>query len=288
MNEKVRIIRYLLGQQFLESLSSPKVICGYLLGSLMSVITTLQYLRYTGNRNISFCEPTILIMINPVNRFVIFIGLILVLSNPPFITKRSVMMFYRITRKVWGISTLLYIIAHTFLYYGVSIIIPMLLAIKNSYTANVWSRAMVRLVSVEKVSGISEYGLSIPDFTMIEHISPGKAIFFLYFANCFCGILLLLLAYLVSIRKNAIWGNMIVLMIQFVGLSVCREYMGVIPSWTVPFSLIDLELIVLHNIPYMYVIEYFIIGVSVEIIFVLKLLKHMELHTIVGEKYEQT
>ena len=118
MNKKLRTVRYLWGQQLLENLGSSKIISGYILGVLISVLASVQYLQYAGNRSIHLAEPMVLMMENPVYRFIIFIGLLLVLSNAPFITERSVLMIYRINRKEWAISSLLYMVTHIFAYYA--------------------------------------------------------------------------------------------------------------------------------------------------------------------------
>ena len=66
---------------------------------------------------------------------------------------------------------------------------------------------MIRLASVEQKSAMVKFGLSIPSTSLLKDISPYKALLFLYFANCFCGILLIFLAYLISLRKKFYLGK---------------------------------------------------------------------------------
>ena len=62
MNKKLRTVRYLWGQQLLENLGSSKIISGYILGVLISVLASVQYLQYAGNRSIHLAEPMVLMM----------------------------------------------------------------------------------------------------------------------------------------------------------------------------------------------------------------------------------
>ena len=286
MNKKLRTVRYLCGQQLLENLGSSKIISGYILGVLISVLASVQYLQYAGNRSIHLAEPMVLMMENPVYRFIIFIGLLLVLSNAPFITERSVLMIYRINRKEWAISSLLYMVTHIFAYYALSLLITIMITAKHSYIGNVWSRAMIRLASVEQKSAMVKFGLSIPSASLLEDISPYKALLFLYFANCFCGILLIFLAYLISLRKNFIWGNLVVLLIQFVGLSVSREYMWHVPFWIAPFSLTDLELVIVNKMPFRNIGIYFAVIIMIEVICVCRVIRTKDWFLHVGEENE--
>ena len=74
MNKKLRTVRYLWGQQLLENLGSSKIISGYILGVLISVLASVQYLQYAGNRSIHLAEPMVLMMENQVNRINNYIG----------------------------------------------------------------------------------------------------------------------------------------------------------------------------------------------------------------------
>lgn len=250
------------------------------------MLASVQYLQYAGNRSIHLAEPMVLMMENPVYRFIIFIGLLLVLSNAPFITERSVLMIYRINRKEWAISSLLYMVTHIFAYYALSLLITIMITAKHSYIGNVWSRAMIRLASVEQKSAMVKFGLSIPSASLLKDISPYKALLFLYFANCFCGILLIFLAYLISLRKNFIWGNLVVLLIQFVGLSVSREYMWHVPFWIAPFSLTDLELVIVNKMPFRNIGIYFAVIIMIEVICVCRVIRTKDWFLHVGEENE--
>ena len=116
-NSKVHMVFYLWKRQFIESLLKKQTICGYLLGGVLMMVFSVQYLNYAGNRSIQCLEPMIVTMINPIASLLLFIGLILILSDPPFVNNRSAMMFYRSTRKTWMCGMLCYMASHIILYY---------------------------------------------------------------------------------------------------------------------------------------------------------------------------
>lgn len=116
-NSKVHMVFYLWKRQFIESLLKKQTICGYLLGGVLMMVFSVQYLNYAGNRSIQCLEPMIVTMINPIASLLLFIGLILILPDPPFVNNRSAMMFYRSTRKTWMCGMLCYMASHIILYH---------------------------------------------------------------------------------------------------------------------------------------------------------------------------
>ena len=149
-NSKVHMVFYLWKRQFIESLLKKQTICGYLLGGVLMMVFSVQYLNYAGNRSIQCLEPMIVTMINPIASLLLFIGLILILPDPPFVNNRSAMMFYRSTRKTWMCGMLCYMASHIILYYAFLLTVSMVFTMSHSYTGNIWSRALIRMVSVEK------------------------------------------------------------------------------------------------------------------------------------------
>ena len=128
----------------------------------------------------SMFGPTIVTMINPIASLLLFIGLILILSDPPFLNSRSAMMFYRATRKTWMCGMLCYMVFHIILYYAFLLAVSMVSTMSHSYTGNVWSRALMRMVSVEKMAATSKYGIFVPNQSVFEHFSPFESVISIY------------------------------------------------------------------------------------------------------------
>lgn len=283
---KAYLVCYLWNRQFIESLLKKQTICGYLLGGVLMMVFSVQYLNYAGNRSIQCLEPTIVTMINPIASLLLFIGLILILSDPPFLNSRSAMMFYRATRKTWMCGMLCYMVFHIILYYAFFLAVSMVSTMSHSYTGNVWSRALMRMVSVEKMAATSKYGIFVPNQSVFEHFSPFESVISIYVLSVLCGVLLVGIACIISIRYNAVIGNLIIMLLQLLGVSVCRQYIRFIPFKMVPFCMSNLEILSIRNIPPEYAGIYFVILNIIVVFFMLAMVKRMDLHVIVSEKNE--
>ena len=254
----------------------------YVFGGVFSV----QYLNYAGNRSIQCLEPMIVTMINPIASLLLFIGLILILPDPPFVNNRSAMMFYRSTRKTWMCGMLCYMASHIILYYAFLLTVSMVFTMSHSYTGNIWSRALIRMVSVEKMAAISKYGLFVPNQSVFEYFSPQGAAISIYVLLVLCGVLLVGISCLISLRYNAVIGNLIIMLLQLLGVSVCRQYIRVIPFKMIPFCMSNLEILSIRNIPPEYAGIYFVILNIIVVFFMFAMIKRMDLHVIVSEKNE--
>ena len=225
-------------------------------------------------------------MINPIASLLLFIGLILILPDPPFVNNRSAMMFYRSTRKTWMCGMLCYMASHIILYYAFLLTVSMVFTMSHSYTGNIWSRALIRMVSVEKMAAISKYGLFVPNQSVFEYFSPQGAAISIYVLLVLCGVLLVGISCLISLRYNAVIGNLIIMLLQLLGVSVCRQYIRVIPFKMIPFCMSNLEILSIRNIPPEYAGIYFVILNIIVVFFMFAMIKRMDLHVIVSEKNE--
>ena len=225
-------------------------------------------------------------MINPIASLLLFIGLILILPDPPFVNNRSAMMFYRSTRKTWMCGMLCYMASHIILYYAFLLTVSMVFTMSHSYTGNIWSRALIRMVSVEKMAAISKYGLFVPNQSVFEYFSPQGAAISIYVLLVLCGVLLVGISCLISLRYNAVIGNLIIMLLQLLGVSVCRQYIRVIPFKMIPFCMSNLEILSIRNVPPEYAGIYFVILNIIVVFFMFAMIKRMDLHVIVSEKNE--
>ena len=225
-------------------------------------------------------------MINPIASLLLFIGLILILPDPPFVNNRYAMMLYSSTRKTWMCGMLCYMASHIILYYAFLLTVSMVFTMSHSYTGNIWSRALIRMVSVEKMAAISKYGLFVPNQSVFEYFSPQGAAISIYVLLVLCGVLLVGISCLISLRYNAVIGNLIIMLLQLLGVSVCRQYIRVIPFKMIPFCMSNLEILSIRNIPPEYAGIYFVILNIIVVFFMFAMIKRMDLHVIVSEKNE--
>lgn len=101
-----------------------------------------------------------------------------------------------------------------------------------------------------------------------------------------CGVLLVGISCLISLRYNAVIGNLIIMLLQLLGVSVCRQYIRVIPFKMIPFCMSNLEILSIRNIPPEYAGIYFVILNIIVVFFMFAMIKRMDLHVIVSEKNE--
>lgn len=142
------------------------------------------------------------------------------------------------------------------------------------------------MVSVEKMAAISKYGLFVPNQSVFEYFSPQGAAISIYVLLVLCGVLLVGISCLISPRYNAVIGNLIIMLLQLLGVSVCRQYIRVIPFKMIPFCMSNLEILSIRNIPPEYAGIYFVILNIIVVFFMFAMIKRMDLHVIVSEKNE--
>ena len=181
---------------------------------------------------------------------------------------------------------LCYMASHIILYYAFLLTVSMVFTMSHSYTGNIWSRALIRMVSVEKMAAISKYGLFVPNQSVFEYFSPQGAAISIYVLLVLCGVLLVGISCLISLRYNAVIGNLIIMLLQLLGVSVCRQYIRVIPFKMIPFCMSNLEILSIRNIPPEYAGIYFVILNIIVVFFMFAMIKRMDLHVIVSEKNE--
>ncbi len=268
MCKNVRIIRYLCIQQFREKLCSPKIWAGYILGIIFFQIPVVQYLKYANMAEVQVCEGALVSLANPINIFALTTGILLILSDAPFVTDRSVTMIYRISRKIWGYAMCVYIVGQTVIYYGLAFLISLLLMGKNGYVGSVWSRVMIRSVTTGSATAY-KYGFSPMSQDILELFSPIKAYIYSYLLLCLSSIFFGILLFVLNLKFRQMIGYLVIIVLQFIGLSICRGYLLWIPVQIVPLPLSSLGIITSAGIPMPFAVCYFLLG-SVFLVYLLQ------------------
>lgn len=282
----LRKIFYVCLQQFRESLLTQRVWAGYAIGIVLMAVPVYQYVRYAGENPVQVGEGILVALVNPINVFVIFIGLMLSLSDSPFVTPRSAMTICRVPRKLWGYSMALYIFLHTALYFLVLFAVSSLVTCRNGYFGNVWSNIMYRWSMYNGSSALAGYGITAPDTVLVQNYSPVKAVLLSWILLCACGYLMMLLLFVLNLNMHRMVGYAAVLGIQFVGLSVCGNYIMWIPDRFVPLVLSNLNRMVSGGIPFWYSMAVFLLGIIVLISVLEIVVRKSDFRISIGGKME--
>ena len=103
-------ILILFWRQLRTSFSRKRVIAGYLVGIISSLMAGVNYYHFLGNHTANFAEAFIQHYVTVGDVTVMLLGFILVLSDAPFIQTDSFMMIHRSGRKNWYDAMWIYII----------------------------------------------------------------------------------------------------------------------------------------------------------------------------------
>lgn len=225
---KIKVCGKLCKNQIRSEVCSMRVWMGYLIGIMFVLGKSVPYLRYahdSGNPvNLLDCY---MILGNDENSIIFLVlGLLLILSDAPFMSNLSFYAIYRTNKGIWNQAMICYVVVQSFIYYLVLAVVSIVISIPQGYAANIWSVPMQRL-SEEGGSLIGiRYGIQ---FSYQEAMHLQKACWmFLHtvFDNMLYGIMLGLVLYAMNIVVRRTIGIIGTMIIHVVGFIAMREGMG--------------------------------------------------------------
>ena len=169
-----KIVVHLLKGQIKTSFLRKRVLAGYLIGMVLSAVGAEYYNRFLGTHSANMWEAYVMTP-NWISTM-LFFGLLVVLSDAPFVHTDSFQVLHRAKRRNWYRAMWLYVVVQSFLYYTGTVLISVIVTIKRSYWQNVWSLVLQKYAGEDSV--VSR--IIAPDPELLERFSPTEAMLHTY------------------------------------------------------------------------------------------------------------
>ncbi|MEN6418281.1 MAG: hypothetical protein ABFC73_05105 [Clostridiaceae bacterium] len=232
--------------QFRQWPGNLRVYMAFLFGMAVSSVPILNYLDFAKalQEPINAVEPFIIMQTLREHMTTLLLGLLLLLSDAPFINQRSTYSIIRVSRKSWAVGMILYIVAAAFLYYLFMLAFSVGLVSANAYFGNFWSDAIYSLTNMPSVNSSIEFGICFPFFAIIKSLSPFQAVFHTVCLASIYGAILALVVFAVSQRNNRIFGVLAGLIVHAAGYIMISESFFNLPK----MSLLANAMLGLHTL----------------------------------------
>ncbi len=211
--------------QFREWPSNLRVYMAFLFGMAVSSVPVLNYLDFAKAllEPMNAVEPFLVIQTLREHMTTLLLGLMLLLSDAPFINQRSTYSIIRVSRKSWAVGMILYIVVASFLYYLVMLAFSAGLVFTHAYFGNFWSDAIYSLANMPSVNSSIEFGIYFPFIVIIKSLSPLQAVFHTVCLASIYGAILALVVFALSMRNNRIVGLIAALIVHAAGYIMISE-----------------------------------------------------------------
>lgn len=224
---------------------NPRIYMGLLLGAALVVIPTRNYVFFAVHLNepMNILEPFVILGSLREHMTFILLGLLLILSDAPFVNQRTTYTIIRTSRKSWLIGSLMYIFISSAIYYLFILCISMLVASYNGFMANFWSDPMYTLSIQRPNSALTDYGVYFPYSDLIRNLSPLMAVLHTYLLSVAYGAILSAIMFSVNLYRGKILGNVAALGVHATGYILISEALFTVPK----FSLLANSLLGSHS-----------------------------------------
>lgn len=166
----------ILGHQLAGSFSSGRTLAGYLVGIVSTLVTSYNYNRFAASHTISLPEVFIQHYMTVGGVTVMLLGLMLVLSEAPFVRTDSFMMIHRAGRKHWYRAMWGYMTVQTCLYYFVSLLSSLVFVLPKTYVHNVWSLPLQNMIRYDQMIVMEKFHMAIPNGPLLDEFTPYSAL----------------------------------------------------------------------------------------------------------------
>ena len=226
-----KAILRLCAYEFRVQLASARVWLGYLIGIVLVLRQTAEYLAYAAH----FGEPVnvlegFLIAGNSANTVMFLVlGWLLVISAAPFVDSSTGYLIYRTRKSLWSRAVALYLAVQAFIYYGLLALASILFSAGNGFLANVWSRPLIRLAGG---GSLSLYDVYFPFEEFIHEFSIVSGFFQTWLLLFGYALLLGLFLYVFSLLSGQLAGVTAAFLFHFLGYETMQEGLGFITRYS--------------------------------------------------------
>lgn len=219
----VKLIR-LVRDEFRASITSAKVLLGLSIGLVLTLRYTLQLIRFSIEiaQPVNVFEPFIYVTNNFKAGMFVFLGLLLVLTDAPFINARTTQLICRVTRKTWNISIIVHIAVMTACYYAFLLAFSAAIASVHGYAGTSWSIPMVETATRNQLAA-AKFDLLFEYYNVIQQSSIIMLLLESYFTVFLYGVSMGLIIYVFNLSSGKAVGTVLALGIHFISYITYAE-----------------------------------------------------------------
>jgi hypothetical protein len=203
--------------QFQEWRNKPLVWLGLLLGLNFTFGPTMEFCRISRDLGepIQIFEPYIVIGSSAWDMLFVFLGLVLILADAPFVDALTPSMVMRSSRRQWFLAQILYIASVSCVYYMILALFSALVCAGVGYVGNLWSSVLNGIAA-----GSSAYDRYLVDFgnvAFLKQYSPTSALLLTIACQFSYGLILELIVFLLNLTWRRAYGICVALSIHIIG-----------------------------------------------------------------------
>ena len=223
----------LFSGQFRSSIVSARVWLGYAMGIILALKTAYNYSGYAYERVIQIFEPYIENFVSIGNMTLMLIGYILIISDAPFINRRSTLALYRTSRGQWFWGMTLYVAVHGILYYTVCGLASCIFVAGKGYVDNLWSMPMWNFARVPSMEAVERWQLTPVEEIMLDQYTPAEAVFHTILMIFMYSFILALLLLIFNTVWNQAVGAVLAAAVHIIGYAmVYSGFSGIMSQWS--------------------------------------------------------
>ncbi|MBD5465027.1 MAG: hypothetical protein HDR22_04295 [Lachnospiraceae bacterium] len=242
MMSRIREILSLCIYEFRIQFTSKRVWLGYLVGIVIILKQSVEYLAYADSTGeaVNVLDAFIIAGNNYNTVMFLVLGWLLVISEAPFVDNNSAYVIYRTQRKNWNKAMGLYVLLQAVIYYGILAVSTILFSCRNGFFANIWSKPLMRLAG--NGINVQQYNVSFPYSSFMQETTVLAGFLQTWLLIFTYGLIMGLLLYTFSLFSNQIAGVIVVFLFHFLGYEIMKEGFMMI----IKYSLLARSILVLQ------------------------------------------
>jgi len=232
--------------QILNSLSSPRIYIGLIIGCVSQILSVIGLYDFSLalNKPLGLFEGFIYLNCDTYTSVVVFLGLLLFISDIPFTSPSETYLLLRTSKRKWVVGKILYLLIGTIIYYFIVMIAGVVYIFSNAFMGNIWSDPLRLLVTGYASNIASTYNVYFP-YQHIIQLSPYTAALSCFGLSTAYGFVMSLLVFILNLnfsRAISYAGTMVFHIVSY-------AFAALIPLNTArKYSLLGNSLIMYHDI----------------------------------------
>lgn len=219
LREQIRVERYSL-----------RMWIGLGLGIALFLIPMQQFMEFAKLRGepVNVLDGFLYSVTDPQSSMLIVLGYLFMLSDAPFVNERTLQVVIRTSKKAWNSSCIIYIGLLAVFYYGMILLLSMLMLSENAYWGDSWSIPLVQAAKQGNLM-IFRFSVSFPYWQFMQNYSPVYACFLVFEGNVLYAFLLGSILYVGNLGMKHSLGTWVALCVHFSGYIARKEWN---PQWS--------------------------------------------------------
>ena len=199
---------------------SARTIVVLILAIVMTVYQSMEYIGYAKELGeiINCFETYILVINNHVHSTVMFVLVLVLFADAPFMDNNSLYVVSRIGRYRWCIGKILYIIIATVVFNLVCMITTVIVSIPHSYPGDIWSRTFIGVLDGDAVT--KGYQAMFDNREVVYIFNPLKIALISMGLKILLNILMGMLLFVLNIVNGKVLGYAVVSILYFAEYTV--------------------------------------------------------------------